>query len=347
MALALVQAQASKVRPPVVWLLTAAAGGDRVDDAADAGMWGLARSARAEAQLAVLCLDVSTRQTLARGLAVEEPELVLRAEAQLLPRLAQASRVSESRTSFTRAAVLHLITGGTGGLGLLTARWLAQQGVPALLLGSRSGAIARDALIEQEHLHACGASSSVERCDTTEDAHIGRLVALAKTPLAGMWHAAGVIADGVLPRQSTASLSRVCAPKAHGAQALHLASALQRLDTCAFFSSTAALLGGAGQANYSAANARLDALSTQQHISGHACFCVQWGAWADIGMASRGAASERMATMEKAIGFGRISVAHGLGAMHVAALRHAPSLVAMVPAMASDAHWRCGTAIPD
>ena len=41
-----------------------------------------------------------------------------------------------------------LVTGGTGGLGLLTARWLAQGGAHALVLASRSGAVARDTAAE-------------------------------------------------------------------------------------------------------------------------------------------------------------------------------------------------------
>ena len=45
---------------------------------------------------------------------------------------------------------------------------------------------------------------------------------------------------------------------------------------------------------------------------------LQWGAWAEVGMAARGAAAERMAAMETASGFGRLGLAQGLGALHAA-----------------------------
>ena len=176
-----------------------------------------------------------------------------------------------------RTAATHLITGGTGGLGLLTARWLGQHGARDLVLCSRSGTMARDVVIEQEQLQASSAAVIVERCDTSEDAHVRRLMALGHrlSPVAGVWHAAGVLADGVLPGQSAMTLARVCAPKAQGASALHLGGALQAQSTSVLFSSVAALLGGAGQSNYSAANAWLDALSVLEGTHGRGSVCVQ------------------------------------------------------------------------
>ena len=42
----------------------------------------------------------------------------------------------------------HVVSGGTGGLGLLTGRWLMQHGARGLALTSRSGSVAKDALAE-------------------------------------------------------------------------------------------------------------------------------------------------------------------------------------------------------
>ena len=135
---------------------------------------------------------------------------------------------------------------------------------------------------------------------------------------------AGELADGVLPGQMAGALARVYAPKAHGAWALHCAFATAIVRAHALFSSVAALLGVAGQANYSAANACLDTLGSYRRACARAAASVQWGAWAEVGMAARGAASERMAAMEDAVGFGRIGLAQGLGALCVAVLARAP-----------------------
>eukprot|EP00966_Prymnesium_polylepis_P319638 7376072-Prymnesium_polylepis.1 len=56
------------------------------------------------------------------------------------------------------------------------------------------------------------------------------------------------------------------------------------------FSSVSAVLGGAAQANYAAANICLDAVSAYRSMQGTVSASVQWGAWAEVGMASRGAA---------------------------------------------------------
>eukprot|EP00966_Prymnesium_polylepis_P336661 7391690-Prymnesium_polylepis.1 len=97
------------------------------------------------------------------------------------------------------------------------------------------------------------------------------------------------------------------------------------------FSSVSAVLGGGGQANYAAANICLDAMSAYRSMQGTVSASVSWGAWAEVGMASRGAASERMAAMEAAQGFSRIALAQGLGALAVATQHDSPSSMCLVP----------------
>ena len=114
----------------------------------------------------------------------------------------------------------HLVTGGTGGLGLLTGRWLGQRGACCLVLASRGGALARGTAEEWGAVRASDAATSLERCDTGEATHARRLMALAPA-FSGVWHAAGVLSDAVLPQQMSAALARVYAPKAHCAWCLH------------------------------------------------------------------------------------------------------------------------------
>ena len=332
-ALAIVQAQATGRGPaPSTWLLTAGAQrGASVRTPAHAGCWGLARSARAEAQLPLRCIDGSVADPCT--LPAVEPELVLRPRAPMAPRLVHASHPAGQGASSPLGTESHVVTGGTGGLGLLTSRWLAQHGASALMIASRSGALARGMSDEWAQLRASGAAALLARCDTAEAAHVRRLVALAmgSAPLKGVWHAAGLLADGVLPAQSAEPLARAHAPKACGGWALQQGGFLLPLCACTLFSSVAAMLGGAGQASYSAANAGLDALASHCRDLGRPCVSVQWGAWAEVGMAARGAASKRMAAMEAEAGFGRISLAQGLDALHIAVHPRAPALLGVMP----------------
>ena len=112
----------------------------------------------------------------------------------------------------------------------------------------------------------------------------------------------GVLADCLLPQQNAMTLSRVYAPKVHGASRLDGACVALSLTLDVLFSSVTALLGAAAQANYSAANSCLDAQSSQRRAAALVSVSVQWGAWADVGMAARGAASKRMKAAETASG---------------------------------------------
>ena len=182
-----------------------------------------------------------------------EPELELSGSGFKVPRLAAA--VIAAVEGVPGVGGGQLVTGGTGGLGLLTARWLAEsRGASALVLASRSGALARGAAAEWALLGASGAAVRIARCDAADPAAVRRLLAwsagaAAVARLCGVWHAAGVLSDAPLPKQTEATLARVYGPKAHGAWALQQGTAALPLEACALFSSVAALLGSAGQAS--------------------------------------------------------------------------------------------------
>ena len=239
------------------------------------------------------------------------------------------------RVASTLAAVrgVHLVSGGTGGLGLLTARWLVRRGVRSLTLASRGRMASQGALsAELRELRATDTAVRVGSCKMAEVADVRQLVQpVVADGLEGIWHAAGVLADGLLSTQGGATLRRVYAPKAHGAWALQDATALLCIRDCVLFSSVASLLGGPGQANYSAANTCLDALASQRTVQGLRAVSVQWAGWAEVGMAARGAAGRRVQAMEAAAGFGRIRPAQGLSALAIAVQPGGPAVLGVVP----------------
>ena len=229
----------------------------------------------------------------------------------------------------------HGLLGGTSGIGLLTARWLAQNGAGGLLIASRKGITSMAAETELAALQESGTTAVVmERCNVADDVDTMRFVSVARHELSsfgGTWHMAGVLSDGVLLYQAAASLSRVYSPKAHGAKALQMATSCAPLLIYALFSSVAGMLGNAGQANYSAANVCLDVLASCRYRNGQVALSIQWGAWAEVGMASRGAASARMEALAGVAGLGRLTSAQGLAALQVALYSRYLSVMMVLP----------------
>ena len=183
-----------------------------------------------------------------------------------------------------RADGTYLVTGGLGGLGLLCARWLVQQGGRNLVLTGRR-APSDEARAVIAGLEAEGAKVRVAQADVSNLGDVRKLLADIES-LRGVLHAAGVIDDAMLPEQSTQRFEKVMGPKVQGAWNLHELTAGLPLDFFVLFSSAAALLGSPGQANYASANSVLDALASVRKARGLPALSVQWGGWAEVGMAA-------------------------------------------------------------
>ena len=183
------------------------------------------------------------------------------------------------------AKATYLITGGLGALGRQTAGWLIERGARHLILVSRTGPTPEiDGIIQDWAL--LGASISVAKADCADAARMTEIVRSIDPayPLRGVIHAAGVLDDSVLEKQSPASFSTVAGPKAQGAWVLHDVTLECPLQFFVIYSSAAAVLGSPGQANYAAANALADALAHYRHSLGLPALAVNWGPWAGAGM---------------------------------------------------------------
>ncbi|MGW4967979.1 SDR family NAD(P)-dependent oxidoreductase, partial [Nonomuraea sp. NPDC004186] len=175
-----------------------------------------------------------------------------------------------------------LITGGTGGLGAILARHLAtEHQTKHLLLASRRGDQAPDADQLRADLETAGATVEIAACDLSDPEQVAALLDRipAEHPLTAVFHTAGVLDDGVVTSLTPDKIDRVLKPKADAAWHLHQAT--RHLDLAAFvlYSSSAATLDSAGQGNYSAANAFLDALAIHRHTTGLPAQALAWGLW--------------------------------------------------------------------
>ena len=346
--LRLLQALVANVGPPVLWLMLGSMQEGAVVPAArhriseHAGLRGLTRAARQEVPtLPLHCLEMGVAIT-ARSMVAWRQVRSTQAEVELavqeggtlrVPRLKRA-HLSDTVDSVAFSALgWHLISGGTSGLGLLTARWLLQHGSECLILVSRSGTVvSQDATADWKPLQQVNTRVQVMRRDAAEATGVSMVCACHEgRTLSGVWHAAGVLADGLLHQQTAHTLHFVHGPKAHSACLLQSRCGAMPLSVCVLFSSVTALLGGAGQANYSAANAFLDALALLRYGGGQMGVSVQWGAWSGVGMAARGAAEERTRAMEARSGIRRIDPATGLAALHTAVSRGRAAVLLVLP----------------
>ncbi|MEU0281996.1 amino acid adenylation domain-containing protein [Streptomyces sp. NPDC006195] len=288
----------------------ATAPGDDVADLAGAAGWGFLRAAQMEQPDRFVLVDVAdaadlTGERVATAAAValrqDQPLLAVRGDRLLVPRM---HRVAADAREASPGLVIDpsgtaLVTGGTGVLGGIVARHLVTEyGVRDLVLAGRRGPAAEGAAELRAELTGLGARVTVAACDVADRTALAALLAAipADRPLRTVVHAAGLLDDAVLAELTPGHLERVFRPKADAAWLLH--SLTRDLGVSAFvsFSSVAGVLVGAGQANYAAANAFLDALTHRRSALGLPSASFAWGLWEnDSGMTGHLGAAERAA----------------------------------------------------
>ncbi|MCH0540318.1 SDR family NAD(P)-dependent oxidoreductase [Streptomyces sp. MUM 203J] len=191
-----------------------------------------------------------------------------------------------------RAGGVYWLTGGLGGIGRSVARYFARcADVTVVLSGRTEVGDATDETLQA--LRAAGVDAHYLPADVGSARDVERAVrAIVREhgSLDGIVHAAGTLRDGYLLTKDPRDVAEVLRPKVSGALHLDAATRGLPLDFFVLFSSVAGMYGNAGQGDYAAANAFLDAFAHDRQALVEAgersgrTVAIGWPLWADGGM---------------------------------------------------------------
>jgi SAM-dependent methyltransferase/NAD(P)-dependent dehydrogenase (short-subunit alcohol dehydrogenase family)/acyl carrier protein len=231
----------------------------------------------------------------------DEDQVVVRAGVRHVPRIVRA-RAEAPASLQLRPDATYMVTGGTGGIAVPLARWLADRGARHLLLTSRQGLQHRsdqpdtaagdaarqvhDVVIE---LEGRGVHVEVVACDVADETALAALIAtcgVGRPALRGVMHAAAAMSSSPVRDLDAATLASMLAAKIDGTNTLDRLTRSLDLDFFVLFSSTTALWGVSGLGHYAAANEYLDAVAGVRASRGLPALSVNWGTWEQMRLAT-------------------------------------------------------------
>lgn len=178
-----------------------------------------------------------------------------------------------------------LVTGGTSGFGLATARRLARDGARRLWLIGRKDRPSEEASAAIREIRKHGTTVDYRSCDMSDEEAVREVLAEVASAgaLEGIVHAAATYADAPLGSIERESAERVLRVKLDGARWLDRYSRALAPARFVLFGSLAARLGTPGQAAYAAANAGLEAIVRGRRAIGLPGLAIAWGPIGDTG----------------------------------------------------------------
>lgn len=234
----------------------------------------------------------------------------------------------------------YLVTGAFGALGQLVCRLLARRGARRLILMGRTvppsrsewptvapGSSAARGIALVRELETLGVQVTPVAVDVTDEKTLTSWLANHRAevglPIRGVFHLAGQASDTLVSDMTREHFEAAYLPKVAGALFLHRCLADEPLDHFVLFSSIASLIITAGQTNYAAGNAFLDALAHHRRKHGLPGLSIDWGPWAtgmieELGLVdhyrnSRGMSSlspeTGMSLLERVVGANRAQIA--------------------------------------
>ncbi|SFE22850.1 Phosphopantetheine attachment site [Paenibacillus algorifonticola] len=204
-----------------------------------------------------------------------------------------------------QAGGVYLITGGTGGIGLETAKWLSVKGRIKLVLINRSEMPDRrkwdGILLQNEDRKLCEKIASIREIEASgsevvlyrsdvsnydETASMLEDIRLKHGEIKGIVHGAGIARTESITEKRLDTFEQVISAKVYGTWLLDRLTQQDHLDFFIMYSSVATMFETGYQSDYLAANAYLDAYSTAPSSDGRRRLTINWTTWKGKGMAS-------------------------------------------------------------
>ncbi|WP_133129042.1 type I polyketide synthase, partial [Legionella nagasakiensis] len=207
---------------------------------------------------------------------------------RLVSRLKKTTLCAEKRSLSNEGR--YLITGGCGGLGLVTAQALLSVGAKELILVSRN--TDRPSLKEKiKNIQSYYPNQVIRtvNLDITDKEHLRGLLLESNADglLKGIIHAAGAAMNAPLLEHQEEDIDSLFSAKVQGGWYLHELSQHCNLDFFIVYSSISSVFGSNKESVYSATNSFLDALIAERQRLGLVGTAIQWGPWAEVGMAEK------------------------------------------------------------
>ncbi|GMK39956.1 polyketide synthase [Paenibacillus sp. CCS19] len=305
--------------PLQLWILTS--GGVCVEngeelDPYQSPYWGYARSLEVEMpELFGGIIDIAKALTVEQATSQAAKALSVsiagtfaayrngaRYERELLP-ITEARNDQLQAESIAPDTGTWLITGGLGGIGLALATWAAKQGSKHLALIGRRQLPDRDEwsripeadpvfpIIQAiERIEALGANVWVGSADVTNLDSLLRLKERLKElnypSIRQVYHLAGIAQGQSIALTDEQTWHSIIAPKIEGTVNLHRLLEDEPLDAFILFSSASTIIGSPMLSAYASGNAFLDAFAHYRQSLGMKATSINWGPWAEVGMAS-------------------------------------------------------------
>jgi phthiocerol/phenolphthiocerol synthesis type-I polyketide synthase E len=203
---------------------------------------------------------------------------------------------------------IYLITGGVGGIGIVTAKAIAEEVKATFVLTYQSAMPARaewNAWLENnpgisfirekiegiKELEAMGATVIEKQVNVADYESMKRMVSeieLTVGSIDGVIHSAGSVGGGVIPLKTRDSVRPVFDSKFAGTVILDKIFADHSLDFFLLYSSITSILGEGTRLDYCSANAFLDAFAAKiKYTRNHKVVSINWSGWKGTGMAVR------------------------------------------------------------